>query len=76
MAAVALDELDSLFLGLVDDLGLGGSPLLVGRERSWFVETLDSLFRVSQLLGSLGTRHDDSLERNGIRLRSLVEVTG
>jgi len=57
-----LDKLNSLFLGLVDDLGLGRSSLVVGGQ--WLlVENLDRFRGVGRLLGQLGTRHDNSLER-------------
>ena len=51
---------EHLFLGLVDDLGLVGGPLVVGRDRL-VVEGANGLLGVSALLGSLGSGHEHSL---------------
>lgn len=70
----ALDEKSrSLFLGLVEDLGLGWSSLVVGRE-GLLVEALDGLLRVGQLLRSLGPRYDDGLGRENRHLVTMVKT--
>ncbi len=56
-----LDCFGLLLLRLVDDLGLGGGPLVVGRH--WLVvEGSDGLLGVSALLRGLGSGHKNGLE--------------